>query len=133
MSVYGGGIAGMCCLIQAVLAVVFMLNVSKPVDFFLIVHGGGISGMCCLIQAVLAVSLCALPKEFSGIFTEEKDRIVKNWHLFFCVSTGLWGGLIIGLVTEYYTSNAFQPVKVRLLPFVFFFSHSFLTDLVQSQ
>ena len=66
------------------------------------------------LQAVLAVSLFALPKEFSGIFTEEKDRVVKNWHLFFCVATGLWGGLVIGLVTEYYTSNAFQPVKVCL-------------------
>lgn len=64
------------------------------------------------VQAVLAVSLCALPKEFTGIFTEDKDRVVKNWHLFFCVCTGLWGGLIIGLITEYYTSNAFQPVQV---------------------
>lgn len=72
-----------------------------------------------LVQAVLAVSLCALPKEFTGIFTEEKDRVVKNWHMFFCVCTGLWGGLIIGLVTEYYTSNAFQPVQVYfLLPVV---------------
>lgn len=80
--------------------------VSKP---------GVSTGACCCMQAVLAVSLCALPKEFSGIFTEEKDRVVKNWHLFFCVCTGLWGGLIIGLVTEYYTSNAFQPVKVGSL------------------
>ena len=67
-----------------------------------------------MVQAVLAVSLFALPKEFSGIFTEDKERVVKNWHLFFCVCTGLWGGLIIGLVTEYYTSNAFQPVQVLL-------------------
>ena len=73
------------------------------------------------MQAVLAVSLCALPKEFSGIFTEEKERVVKNWHLFFCVCTGLWGGLIIGLVTEYYTSNAFQPVRVRF--FLLDFTH----------
>ena len=65
------------------------------------------------VQAVLAVSLCALPKEFSGIFTEDPDRLVKNWHMFFCVAVGLWGGLIIGLVTEYYTSNRYQPVQVR--------------------
>ena len=66
------------------------------------------------MQAVLAVSLCALPAEFTGIFTEDKGRVVKNWHLFFCVCTGLWGGLIIGLVTEYFTSNRYQPVRVSL-------------------
>ena len=28
--------------------------------------------------------------------------------LFFCVAVGLWAGLIIGFVTEYYTSNAYR-------------------------
>ncbi|KAG5523283.1 hypothetical protein RHGRI_035188 [Rhododendron griersonianum] len=32
-------------------------------------------------------------------------------QLFLCVSVGLWAGLIIGFVTEYYTSNAFSPVQ----------------------
>ncbi len=32
--------------------------------------------------------------------------------MFFCVAAGLWGGLIIGLVTEYYTSNRYAPVQV---------------------
>lgn len=32
--------------------------------------------------------------------------------MFFCVAAGLWGGLVIGLVTEYYTSNRFTPVQV---------------------
>lgn len=40
--------------------------------------------------------------------------MVKNWHLFFCVACGLWGGLIIGIATEYFTSNRYQPVQVRL-------------------
>ena len=31
--------------------------------------------------------------------------------MFFCVSAGLWGGLIIGVTTEYYTSNTYKPVK----------------------
>jgi len=30
---------------------------------------------------------------------------------FVCVSCGVVGGLIIGLITEYYTSNTFKPVK----------------------
>ncbi|KAG6511954.1 hypothetical protein ZIOFF_030035 [Zingiber officinale] len=31
--------------------------------------------------------------------------------LFFCVAIGLWTGLVIGFVTEYYTSNAYSPVQ----------------------
>eukprot|EP00891_Asterochloris_glomerata_P003635 jgi/Astpho2/3635/Aster-06926 len=61
--------------------------------------------------AVLAITLLCLPREFHGIFTDEPERIVKNYYLFFCVASGLWGGLTIGLVTEYYTSNAYAPVK----------------------
>lgn len=95
---------------QAVLAVSLCALVLKQHLQLLLLHIAETARVC--VQAVLAVSLCALPKEFTGIFTEEKDRVVKNWHLFFCVCTGLWGGLIIGLVTEYYTSNAFQPVQV---------------------
>ena len=64
------------------------------------------------LQAVFAVTYCALPATFSGIFTEDPSRLVRNWHVFFCVATGLWGGLIIGLFTEYFTSNRYQPVQV---------------------
>ncbi len=35
-------------------------------------------------------------------------------YLFITVATGLWGGLLIGLQTEYFTSNRYQPVQVRL-------------------
>jgi inorganic pyrophosphatase len=38
---------------------------------------------------------------------------VKNWHLFVCVASGLWGGLAIGLQTEFFTSNRYKPVQVR--------------------
>lgn len=37
---------------------------------------------------------------------------MKNWHLFICVASGLWGGLAIGLQTEYFTSNRYKPVQV---------------------
>ena len=40
-------------------------------------------------------------------------QIVCNWHLFVCVASGLWGGLLIGLQTEYFTSNRYQPVQAR--------------------
>ncbi|KIY91678.1 Pyrophosphate-energized vacuolar membrane proton pump [Monoraphidium neglectum] len=40
-------------------------------------------------------------------------KIVKNWYLFVCVAAGLWGGLAIGLQTEFFTSNRYKPVQAR--------------------
>ncbi|KAF3664942.1 Pyrophosphate-energized vacuolar membrane proton pump 1 [Capsicum annuum] len=56
------------------------------------------------------VSFFTLPSEFT-IFDFGSDKVVKNWHLFFCVSIGLWAGLVIGYTTEYYTSSAYSPVQ----------------------
>eukprot|EP00466_Bigelowiella_natans_P000779 jgi/Bigna1/57782/fgenesh1_pm.29_\ len=36
---------------------------------------------------------------------------ITYWAVFICVASGLWAGLAIGKLTEYYTSNAYQPVK----------------------
>jgi Na+/H+-translocating membrane pyrophosphatase len=38
------------------------------------------------------------------------DKTVTPYHAFLCVSFGLWSGLIIGYVTELYTSNQYSPV-----------------------
>jgi len=35
--------------------------------------------------------------------------VVTKWGAFGCVMFGLWSGMIIGFITEYYTSNAFGP------------------------
>lgn len=35
---------------------------------------------------------------------------VKYWHAFLCVASGLWSGLGIGIVTEYFTSHSYSPV-----------------------
>ncbi|KAL6589596.1 hypothetical protein ACP70R_050295 [Stipagrostis hirtigluma subsp. patula] len=60
--------------------------------------------------AALVVTFAALPAKFTMFdFGEEKQ--VKNWHLFFCVAIGLWAGLAIGFTTEYFTSNAYSPVR----------------------
>ena len=61
--------------------------------------------------AVAVLALLALPSEFTGIFANDPTRVVKNWHLFICIATGLWGGLAIGISTEYYTSNRYSPVQ----------------------
>ncbi|KAI8529431.1 hypothetical protein RHMOL_Rhmol12G0224400 [Rhododendron molle] len=59
---------------------------------------------------VALISWIALPPSFT-IFNFGAQKVVKNWQLFLCVSVGLWAGLIIGFVTEYYTSNAYSPVQ----------------------
>jgi inorganic pyrophosphatase len=33
----------------------------------------------------------------------------ERWMAFISVGCGLWGGLIIGYITEYYTSYAYNP------------------------
>lgn len=68
------------------------------------------------MQLVYLVTIYSLPATFTGIFASEPLRVVKNWHPFVCVAAGLWGGLIIGLVTEYYTSNRYAPVQVPANP-----------------
>ena len=34
-----------------------------------------------------------------------------RWHIYGCVLAGLWSGLAIGFITEYYTSNQYAPVR----------------------
>ena len=36
---------------------------------------------------------------------------VRWWHCAVSVLMGLWGGLLIGVVTEYYTSHSYRPVR----------------------
>ncbi|CAJ2634656.1 unnamed protein product [Trifolium pratense] len=59
---------------------------------------------------IAVVSWIALPSTFT-IFNFGEQKVVRNWQLFLCVAVGLWAGLIIGFVTEYYTSNAYSPVQ----------------------
>mmetsp|Transcript_3152 Transcript_3152/g.10340 ORF Transcript_3152/g.10340 Transcript_3152/m.10340 type:complete len:866 (-) Transcript_3152:650-3247(-) len=39
------------------------------------------------------------------------SHLVHNWGVFICAASGLWSGLIIGYVTEYYTSHTYKPVR----------------------
>ncbi|KAF0926459.1 hypothetical protein E2562_025303 [Oryza meyeriana var. granulata] len=63
-----------------------------------------------MTAAVAAVTFLALPRSFT-LFDFGDRKLVKNWHLFICISAGLWAGLVIGYVTEYFTSNAYRPVQ----------------------
>jgi len=42
----------------------------------------------------------------------EGEISVKNYYLFFSAAVGLWAGMGIGYVTEYYTSNQHRPTQI---------------------
>ncbi|CAA6672620.1 unnamed protein product [Spirodela intermedia] len=58
---------------------------------------------------IAIVSWIALPPTFT-IFNFGEQKMVTNWGLLFCVTVGLWAGLAIGFVTEYYTAIPVQDV-----------------------
>ena len=62
-----------------------------------------------LMSPVLVVlSLMCLPDQF-----DMSARItgVRWWYCALAISLGLWSGLLIGFVTEYYTSSSHVPVR----------------------
>ena len=51
-----------------------------------------------------------LPEQFSFTGGANKIPLVSHrWECFGCVMFGLWSGMIIGFVTDYYTNNRWQP------------------------
>merc|ERR1719313_2462414 len=40
-----------------------------------------------------------------------EEYVVKSWYCALSIMLGLWSGLIIGFITEYYTSHSYQPVR----------------------
>merc|ERR1719277_2462274 len=61
-----------------------------------------------MTPVVVALSKYCLPSEFS--MGAEYDR-VQWWYCAVSIMLGLWSGLIIGYVTEYYTSHSYVPVR----------------------
>jgi inorganic pyrophosphatase len=83
----------------------------------------GVSALLMTI-ATLPLALVFLPNKFTfealyKISPEGADTSVKTMDLqechaigaWICVVCGLWGGCLIGFITEYYTSHSYQPVK----------------------
>merc|ERR1719384_1061035 len=65
-----------------------------------------------MVPAVLLAADAFLPDSFDipatvgdGVFTLYPSEAG------FCVIMGAFGGLIIGLITEYYTSHSYKPVR----------------------
>merc|ERR1719282_1603058 len=65
-----------------------------------------------MIPAVYFAATTFLPGEFELRATVGLDVITLHpWQAWACVSFGAVGGLIIGLITEYFTSHSYAPVR----------------------
>merc|ERR1712195_174706 len=68
--------------------------------------------------ATLPLALCCLPDTFTfvDLYEINTDEVpdyshCTAWGAWICVVCGLWGGCLIGFITEYYTSHSYRPVQ----------------------
>lgn len=79
---------------------VTMDNIEKTLKYQLVISTILMTGV------LIPLSWVALPDDFKlGVMTVQRHEGVA------CVISGLWSGLIIGYVTEWYTSNQYAPVR----------------------
>ena len=63
--------------------------------------------LCLISYFFLPASFCA-----NGVSTCKEDGNASSWFgAFISVASGLWAGLLTGLITEYYTSHSYSPVR----------------------
>jgi inorganic pyrophosphatase len=62
-----------------------------------------------MTPVAIGLSYTCLPDEFS--LGTETSQHVKWWYCALSICLGLWSGLIIGYMTEYYTSHSYTPVR----------------------
>ena len=99
------------CLICSFIAT-HIKTVKKETDVEMALKLQLISTTAFMVPAVYYAAHYFLPASFSLNKTVGSDSLTLSpWHAAFCVSMGVVGGLIIGLITEYYTSHSYQPVR----------------------
>lgn len=62
------------------------------------------------MSASVIPAVYILPDNF--IFEGGAERIplkMHRWTAYGCVMCGLWSGMIIGLITNYFTNNEYNP------------------------
>ena len=65
-----------------------------------------------LMSAILIpVVLIVLPNAPLNLSFAEQVYPTTQWQAYGCILLGLWSGLFIGLVTEYYTSKSYAPTQ----------------------
>jgi inorganic pyrophosphatase len=70
-------------------------------------------GLSTVLMTVAVIpSIFILPETFDFVQGNDGDVLtVHRWTAYGCIMFGLWSGMIIGFVTEYYTNNAYAPTK----------------------
>jgi H+-translocating diphosphatase len=82
-------------------------NVERTVKIQLIV-----STVLMTLTIIPVIFLLPAEIHFYNVFANNAITFTcTRWKAFTCVALGLWSGLIIGYVTEVYTSNAYSPVQ----------------------
>merc|ERR1719166_682811 len=61
-----------------------------------------------MTPVVIFLSKYCLPETF---YMQHFENEVKWWYCAVSIMLGLWSGLIIGYVTEFYTSHSYTPVR----------------------
>jgi len=63
-----------------------------------------------IMTAAVIPAVHLLPATFVFLGGAQAEPLqVKRWDAYGCIMFGLWSGMIIGFVTEYYTNNAYAP------------------------
>ena len=70
-----------------------------------------ISTTVLMLPAVYVIADVLLTDDITLTGVAVSSVSVKPWNSFVCVGAGAVGGLIIGLITEYYTSHSYTPVR----------------------
>lgn len=61
-----------------------------------------------MTPTIIGLSYWILPSTIANL---GGNTDVRNYHVAICGLCGLWSGLIIGYITEYYTSHSYRPVR----------------------
>jgi inorganic pyrophosphatase len=61
-----------------------------------------------MTAALFPVTAWALPE---SMHIQGVKTVVTPFTCYLCIVSGLWGGCIVGFVTEYFTSHSYKPVS----------------------
>jgi inorganic pyrophosphatase len=105
LMITGSGI--IVCLITSVFALTVMKpksadNVESTLKWQLIIS------TVLMTPVLFGLAYFCLPNTFAFV---EAKIVCRYYHAFYCTACGLWSGLIIGIFTEYFTSNSYGPVR----------------------
>lgn len=102
-----------CGIVASFFSVMFVHVSEVTVDNVQAVLKAQIGISTIFMTAAVIPALYVLPEEFSfpryDAAGKEGILVVKRWTAYGCVMFGLWSGMVIGFVTEYYTSNLYAP------------------------